>query len=223
MIRRFVCFLSLAVSFTSLLYASTAIASEIIYSTLGPGQSYSQESGWPVGTLPFPFDETQKMEAAVSFTPSQSYTFESIDVAALLDSFSASNQFSVSLARDSGSNLPGAILEAFSFTGLADVPAVYSSSSVLHPQLTAGERYWLVMSSDELLNIYLTWLDTDTFLDGEIAYKNGLYTDWAYGYGSTPAFEVRGTTAEAVPEPTSMLLMGLGLVVLAGVRGRAGG
>jgi hypothetical protein len=221
MIRRFVCFLSLAVSFLSLLYASTAIASEIIYSTFGPGQSYSQESGWPVGTLPFPFDETQKMETAVSFTPSQSYTFESIDVAALLDSFSASNQFSVSLARDSGSNLPGAILEAFSFTGLADVPAVYSSSSVLHPQLTAGERYWLVMSSDNLLDIYLTWFEADPFLDGEIAYKNALYTDWVYGYDAMPAFEVLGTTA--VAEPSSMLLLGFSLLALARARGRTGG
>jgi hypothetical protein len=215
--------LALTFSLIGVLFTSPAIASEIVCSTFGPGQSYSTESGWPVGTLFVIFDETQKMEAAVSFTPSQGYTFDSFDVAALLDSISVSEQFTVSLARDSGANSPGAALETFSLTGIADSPTVYSASSLLHPQLITNEKYWLVMSSDNLLDIYLTWLDTDLFLDGEIAYKNGLYTDWAYGYGSTAAFEVRGTTAEAVPEPTSMLLMGLGLVVLAGVRRRAGG
>jgi hypothetical protein len=222
MIRRFVRFLSLAVCFLSLLYASTAIASEIIYSTFGPGQSYSQESGWPVGTLPLPFDETQRMEAAVSFIPAQNYTLDSIAVAALLDSFSSSNQFTVSLARDSGASLPGAALETYSLTGLADQLAVYTASSLLHPQLTSGEKYWLVMSSVNLLDIYLTWLDAAQFSDADVTYKYGSYADWAYGYGSTPAFEVRGTAA-AVPEPASMLLLGLGLAVLAGARGRTGG
>jgi hypothetical protein len=213
--------LALTFSLLGVLFASPAIASEVIYSTFGPGQSYNTASGWPVGTLFVMFDETQKMEAAVSFTPSQGYTFDSFDVAALLDPISVSDLFTVTLARDSGSNSPGAALETFSFTGMADSPTVYSASSLLHPQLTANEKYWLVMSSDKLLDIYLTWLDTDQFLDGEIAYKNGLYTDWVYGDDSTPAFEVRGTAA--VAEPCSMLLLGLGLVVLAGVRGKAGG
>jgi hypothetical protein len=216
--------LALSFSLLGVLFTSPAIASEIVYGTCGSGQSYNEASGWPVGTLSIFSDDTQKMEAALSFTATQSYTFDSIDVAALLSFFNTSNQFTVSLARDSGSNLPGATLEVFSFTGITDSPTVYSASSILHPQLTANEKYWVVMSSDDLLSIYLEWLDTDQSLDGEIAYKNGLFTDWVSGYadcGSVPALEVRGTAA-AVPEPASMLLLALGLAGLAGTRGRYG-
>jgi hypothetical protein len=224
MIKRSVGFLSLAVTFVSLLYVSTAIASEIIYSTFGPGQSYNTYSGQPVGTFPYS-DETTNMEAAVSFSPSQSYAFDSIAVAALFSSFSTSDQFTVSLARDSGTNAPGVVVETFSFTGIIDSPTVYSASSLLHPQMTAGEKYWVVMSSDDLLSIYLQWLDTDQPITGEIASRNALYTDWVVNYadfGSVPAFEFQGTTA-ALPEPVSLLLLGLGIAGLAGARGRIGG
>jgi hypothetical protein len=201
MIKWSVYFLYVAVSILSVLCTSSAFASQIVYSTFGPGQSYNQESGWPVGFLPvIPGGETQKMETAVSFKPTRDYTLDSIAVAVHFNPRSSGVTFTVSLAHDSGANSPGSNMEKFSFNGMAGQSKVYSASSSLHPRLKAGQQYWVVMSSDDLNRVFLEWLDT-TSSRGILAYRNASVTKWTLTRADMPALEVRGTAA-AVERPS---------------------
>jgi len=109
-----------------------------IYTNFGAGQSYISNFGLTPGYTAI----------GVAFTPSASYLLMDIEVAAYRANAQTADSVQFSIY-DSSGGFPGAILETFSLTGLGIADdaqtATISAASVLHPLLTAGMQYWVVM------------------------------------------------------------------------------
>ncbi len=107
----------------------------VAYSTLGPGDSYTGNSGYTLGIF-----AGKDFSAAEAFSPSSTITFDDVDLAA--GWISGNNSLIVQL-RDDGGGLPGAVLESFTFTNIPEWPQGGSGDlligdSLLHPELVAG-------------------------------------------------------------------------------------
>jgi len=185
------------------------------YSNLGLGGTYNQGLGWTIGNPTLqPGDpiDTQGDE----FSPTTTATLSDIEIA--LSYVQGTGSSYVTLYTDNGSNLPDSALEAWIITNSTLLPvfgasnsALYTLTSVVHPTLTAGTEYWLIASADSTVwdawNLTLPKVYSNHYNGGNIF--SGL--DYPMG-----AFEINGATG--VAEPTTTLLLGLGLVGLAGVR-----
>jgi hypothetical protein len=195
--------------------SSSAYADAIVYSTFGPGDSYNTGStgntSWTIGGDGGPFGNFQD-EIGASFVPSgSSYTLDSIRVGAF--HLTGVNQLTVFLA--SGLTQPGSPIESFSVTGVPSTATILTFDSLLHPLLTVGTRYWVVLTETDLTAGDMEWNWNSQGLTG-FSYRNtNTQNAWTVDAGeATPAFDVSGT---AVPEPTSLLLLGGGLMSLLGV------
>jgi uncharacterized protein (TIGR03382 family) len=155
---------------------------------------------------------------ATSFTPSATYTLSSITVSVQFIS-GTSNQLTIDLA--GGLSQPGAPIESFSLTGIPSTfpGTVQTVTSVLNPTLSAGTRYWVVLSAADPASTYDGWAQGLVSIPGGLFLgQNTNFPNWSIGGLSNSAggaFSVDGT---AVPEPaTGALSLGalalLGLVV----------
>jgi hypothetical protein len=115
---------------------------DTIFSTFGPGNSYSSNVGWLIGGILFGGTLTTG-EAALSFVPTTDYTFAQIDVAVLRESGNGP----LDLYLTSGSTI-GNPIESFQITTIDSSPGIYSVTSVVKPVLNGGTNYWLVLTAD---------------------------------------------------------------------------
>jgi hypothetical protein len=197
-----------------ILCASVANAG-VIVSDFGPGQTYDNTDGG------FVINSTNRV--AVSFTPTTTSQFGSLEIAAYLSWIGPTSNLVVALAADS-SGLPGVGLETFSFApGAITTPAssgnkVLTGTSVLNPILTAGTQYWIVVSTSTTNTGYgwgVNSLSSQQF--GVEEYSGGT---WSYnGDMLTPAFEV--DSLDPAPEPGAGGLLGAGLLALVAMRLRS--
>jgi hypothetical protein len=124
------------------------------------------------------------------------------------------NELDIWLMTDLGGK-PGAIIESFNFSNAMGYFGDYNpplvANSLLHPLLSANTQYWLIASTpgpDE----WAGWNFNSENVTGPHAWRTDLGA-WNVYYDPMAAFSITGTP---VPEPTTMILLGSGLIGLAG-------
>ncbi|MGA2068389.1 MAG: PEP-CTERM sorting domain-containing protein [Thermoguttaceae bacterium] len=185
----------------------------VIYSTLGPGDTYAGNLGLEVG-----YNSSNDWVPACAFTPATTVSFEEMDLAVGYDvgHGGMENSIVVQLRADN-SGAPGSVLEAFTFTNLPVFGSVSSGNlrvgdSVLHPELVAGTQYWVTVlpgaagASD-------AWNLSSPTVDGLLTGSSNGGSTWGAAIdGQQAGFRIDGS---AVPEPSTLALLGVGALGLA--------
>ena len=199
----------------ALLLPSLSNGSEIVFSNLGPGDSFAPGSSLLItgpnadlsGLHPGNYD------AGVSFAvnPSQTYTLDTIEVP--LATFEGTNSIALRVYGDGG-GVPGTELGNVQLTGIPAtatlLTADFSAQSII---LTAGATYWVV--GDAAQDTALLWHWNESGQLGGAYRTTGPWISEALG--TTPALRVNGTT---VPEMASSALVTIAFLISLAVRRR---
>jgi hypothetical protein len=179
-----------------------------VFTNFGAGQSYNTAGGNPVGN-DFVGDDAAEGD---TFTPTVTSAFSSLNIAVSCFAIGdCPDSFTISLDSDNA-GLPGAVIESFTVPGdgalgiLGNSNAPLTATSVLHPTLTAGTAYWIVVTADSNDSIAWNWNSTSD--PSAEAFSPDSGTTWFSPSGLTPgAFEVNGTVSSATPEPGTISLL----------------
>jgi hypothetical protein len=193
--------------------AGTARA-DVLYSNLGPGESYTQFAGWEEAG---PNTLNGAVRQAIAFTVGETDAF--FDRARLaLGLAGGANEMDLRLY-DTVGGRPGTVLETIHASG--QMPRfgdfgdghLVTFDSALHPLLRAGDTYWLLPFASG--NTDAGWNNNDRGLDGPFAdsYEVEPMTWLLFQQINQGAFEVNGTPSPA-PEPSTLGLAGVGLAGL---------
>jgi hypothetical protein len=198
---------ALLIALIALFCRTSAEASTIVFSNLGPGNSYNGSGAYVISGSTTIFGD---LDQGSQFVPSQTVTLDSIEAALTYDR--GPNAMELWLMSDDA-GVPGSILESFSFTNLppfdSTSTALAVGTSASHPLLMAGTQYWVIASTDGDTRGDFNLNSTgDT---GDVVRMDG--GSWILFNAQAAAFRVSGTEAAPVPEPVSIVLLGSGLVV----------
>jgi hypothetical protein len=172
----------------------------VLASSFGSGDTFLSTL-YPIGSPVFQED------IAADFTPGFTATLDTIRVAVSFQS--GLNDFTVYIAPDIA-GAPGLPLESFTGLSFPAMPSILTLSSVSHPLLTEGSRYWIVIAAADPANAQGAWYANDQGLSGVLARNVFGNFVWTLDPESpTPAFDVRGSAA--VPEPSTFPLALAGL------------
>jgi hypothetical protein len=193
--------------------AIPARADSVIFSNLGPGNSYTQGSGYTLGDP----DSGDYYVTANAFTVgSTSMNLAAIEVAAGI--VTGTNQLTIDLDADSG-GAPGAVIESFTVNnamptfGSVSSDNLVTATSVLQPLLTAGTQYWVVLSVPNDGTTWAAWNVNSIGDVGPVAqYDHGTFV---FGGSDTRgAMAILGVEPASVPEPSTLVMMGSSALVL---------
>lgn len=183
-------------------------ADTVVFSNFGPGMTFNELQGFAVTGSG---DSLGGAIAAVAFTPSATFTFSSAQLP--MNLVTGPNHFQVLLMTNSG-GFPGNIIETITLTDAVPMfpPEIVTANSALHPVLTAGTQYWLVVFAPEPSTFGIWNLSFDDFSSPQARGFVSLTGPWIPANTLIkPAFQING---EPVPEPSTMLLLGTGLAAL---------
>jgi hypothetical protein len=182
----------------------------VIFTNFGPSLSYDVTQGNPVGN-DFAGDNAGEGD---SFIMSSNAIFTSARVAlSCVVGCPASESFVISLNADNADS-PGASLESFIFPGatlggLGNNNPLIMVTSVAHPSLNIGKRYWITITSTT--SSAIAWNNNSTGDTHDQAVSSDGGATWFSPSGQTPgALEVDGIIT---PEPSAGLLAGAGMIL----------
>jgi hypothetical protein len=201
-------FASLAAVVLALTIGAERGRAAIVYSTLGPNNSYDTSGGSVIGG-PNSFEGF--FASGFSFSPSATVNLSQIDIAIGL--ITGANSFNLALrAADGASGGPGTVLESFTVPGrmglFGNNNPLIGLDSTTHPMLQTGTTYWLVATADG--DTVAAWNVTNQGTHGTYYSIQGgrevLIPDQLVG-----AYQVSG---DVVPEPAGGALLAVGAVGL---------
>lgn len=211
-------FRGLLVTLTIAAAAQGVGRAEVIYSTLGPGDSYSSTGGQAVHT-PSSAGGTYAAHAAVfTIGGTGDYLFTSAELPLL--HYVGENAFTIRLYTDSN-GLPGSILESFDVIApTSGLLTVVSGGGIV---LEAGRSYFLAALPILSSTSFGIWYATVLGATGDYYSFDELATWHVQATAEEPAFRINGTAA--VPEPASLAMAAtaLGVFALPAIRRRRSG
>lgn len=199
----------------------------VIYSNFGPAMSFTPYGWYITGSNPAtPVGAgapIQNQTVAMAFTSTGNYNLGDIQLALGLQS--GTNLVNVYLESDSG-GLPGAVLESMSLTGLTAFMypgtgggSVLGADSTTHPQLLAGDQYWVVVQAGASDTV-AEWNEVDngdrtTGTNQALNYHDSATGPWtASNQCCRSVFEVdAATSSPSVPEPSAAALLITGAIL----------
>lgn len=194
-----------------LLFALQTMQADVITTTFGPDDSFTPNVGWRVGegaALGLAPDEF-----AVEFTPAVDAILSSVRIA-VFRSIPTNGDGDLVINLSAG-ELPGAPIESFETTIRGpSYGQVYAFTSTRQPFLAAGHPYWLVLSSNDLVDNSFGWDFNNIGAYSQIAEWSPGLSLWDTIYNASPVFEISGTPASvsSVPEPRPVVLVGAALL-----------
>jgi hypothetical protein len=184
-----------------------------LFNTFGPGHSSNCCSGWGESGSGNQAPDI----VAMAFTTSVTSVLGSIDVA--IGWTGAPNQYTLALMTDNG-GLPGSILETWKVTPSFEFGSCSNCFNTVfanqHIVLQSGVQYWLAPFPSSGFDG--SWQDNIVGSFGEVAESEDGGKTWSPTVAGPllGAFDVKST----VPEPSTLILLGSGLLAIMGVARR---
>jgi hypothetical protein len=199
-------FAAIGVAIAILLVPAAAPASTIVFNDLGPGDSYEPYGNW------FGYSTSGFAYTAVAgdFIPTGSGPFDELWIA-IFHAY-GENQVTLSLMTDNA-GLPGTELWQQAFDDeLGDYGSVFHVANINGPNLVAGTRYWIKATTVNVSGTSQSWyMNNQSDYDGLFAWQeNG--GPWKLS-GNHQRHALR---VGVVPEPSSLVLLGIGALALFG-------
>jgi hypothetical protein len=188
------------------------VRADVIYSNLGPGESYRQTSG---------LGESGPSSGLGAGRIASHFTVGGLDASfdnarLALGLLVGTNEIDLRLYTDNGGR-PGTVLETIHASGPMPPFRAYGSghlvefNSSLHPSLQAGGTYWLLPFASG--DTYAGWNWSLGFSEQLAGSNEEEPTTWTLFRDPPGAFEVNGTPSPA-PEPSCLMLAGVGALAL---------
>jgi hypothetical protein len=194
---------------------ATAIQADTLYSTFLAGTTFAA-GNYTVGTIPG-YQTPPDVADAANFTSPGTYTLTGAKVAVDFHANSITTTPSEAYLETNSSGVPGVIIDTLTIArSMSLTPSVVTYNCTSCPVLTSGGSYWLVLADADAKTVG-SWfagsgLATNSdFMQNDIGGVCGLWGG-AGGFPN-PAFEIDGT-ADSVAEPSSVLMLGLGMLFL---------